>query len=160
MVFSYLTLANTSINLAQNTTVNSLSIEESAPVSISGSNLTVNAGGIDMLSALYSAGIYSPLILGAAQSWNVASGLALVVAAPLSGTGNLIVNGPGTVALNGTNTSASSITVSDGALQANGLLLNSITVADGTLSGTGTIGGPVQIKRPEARWPRETALAR
>ncbi len=145
VVFSYLSVGNFSINLGQNITVNSLSIEESGPIGIFGNTLTINSGGIDMLSALNDAGIYSPLVLGAAQSWNVASGRTLVVDTVMSGPGNLTLSGLGTVLLEGTNNCSGSTTINSGTLQVSGVITNTVTVAGGTLSGTGTMTGPVVV---------------
>ncbi len=145
IVFSYLSTGNFSITLGQDITVNSLSIEESGPIGIFGNTLTINSGGIDMLSALYSANIYSAVVLNAPQSWNVASGLALVINSNMSGPGNLILNGLGTVLLAGTNNCSGATTISNGALQVSGLITNQITIAGGTLTGTGTMTGPVVV---------------
>jgi hypothetical protein len=70
--FSYLSAGNFSVTLDQATTVNSLSIEETgAAMGFFGAALTVNSGGIDMLSAINDAGIYAPLVVGSAQTWNI-----------------------------------------------------------------------------------------
>jgi hypothetical protein len=144
-VFSYLSVGNFDINLAQDTTVNSLSIQESGQINISGNPLTVNAGGIDMLSALDDAVISSPVIVGAAQTWNVASGLALIVDGSMSGTGALTLDGLGIVAMEGTNLCNGPTTISNGTLQVDGLITNEIILDGGTLDGVGTMAGPVLI---------------
>src|ERR1035441_3533581 len=69
VVFSYLTVANSSIALGQDTAIGGLAIQESGPVSISSRTLTINSGGINMLSALYDGVINSSVNLGAAQTW-------------------------------------------------------------------------------------------
>ena len=145
VVFSYLSVGNFSITLGQNTTVNSLSIEEANPLGIFGNALTINAGGIDMLSALNDAGIYTPLFLGAAQAWNIASGRTLVVDTTVSGSSNLNIIGRGTVLLEGTNDFSGLMTVSNGTLQVTGMITNPVTLAGGTLSGSGTVTGPVVV---------------
>jgi hypothetical protein len=145
VVFSYLSVGNFSITLNQNITVNSLSIEETSPIGIFGDTLTINSGGIDMLSALNNAGIYSPLVLGAAQSWTIPSGLTLVADTTISGPGNLSLAGMGAVEMEGTNNSTGLTTVSNGTLLAYGLMTGPVTVAGGTLTGTGTLTGPVSV---------------
>jgi hypothetical protein len=144
-VFSYLSLGNYNITLGQNTTVNSLSIQETPPISISGNALTVNAGGIDMLSALNNATINSALVLNAAQSWGIGTNVALIVTGTVSGPGSLTLTGPGVVALEGTNNSSGPTIIKDGTLLAYSLITNQVTVAGGTLSGTGAITGPVYV---------------
>ncbi len=143
IVFSYLTVGNTSLTFTQNTTVNSLSIGESPPVNLYGNTLTVGTGGIDLLSTVNDAGIYCPLFLGAGQSWNVASGHTLVVGANVSGSGSLTLNGPGVVSLEGTNYSSGPTTISNGTLVVYSSMTNAVTVAGGTLGGPGTIAAPV-----------------
>jgi autotransporter-associated beta strand protein len=145
VVFSYLSLGNFSIPLGQDTTVNSLSIEETPPFSIAGNTLTVGAGGIDMLSALNDAGIYSPLVLSAPQAWSIAPGRTLVANTTVSGPGSLTLTGRGTVVLGGTNSCSGLTTISNGTLLVNGMITNPVTVAGGTLSGTGTIAAPVLV---------------
>ncbi len=145
VVFDYLSTGNTSITLTQNITVNTLAIQESGPVTISGSPLTVNGGGVDMVSAIYNAVVASPLVLGANQNWKIGSGYWLTVAGPVSGSGNLTLTGMGIVALVGTNTSSGLTTVSNGQFLVDGVVANAVTVIGGALGGTGIIGGPVQV---------------
>lgn len=145
VVFSYLSTGNFSITLGQNITVNSLSIEESGPIGIFGNTLALNSGGIDMLSALYDAGIYSAVVLNAPQSWNIPSGRTLVIDAPMSGPGNLTLTELGTVVMEGTNNCSGSTTISNGTLQVSGLITNQITIAGGTLTGAGTMTGPILV---------------
>ncbi|WP_298867210.1 LamG-like jellyroll fold domain-containing protein, partial [uncultured Gimesia sp.] len=68
------------------------------------------------------------------------------VSADLSGTG-LIINGTGTVVLNGTNTFSSSTAVQNGLLQVEGSLTTTQVVisAGATLGGSGTIDAPVTV---------------
>jgi hypothetical protein len=145
VVFSYLSVGNFSVTLNQNVTVNSLSIEETSPVGIFGNTLTINSGGIDMLSAINDAGIYSPLVLGAAQSWTIPSGITLVVDTIISGSGNLNLAETGAVEMEGTNNSTGMTTISNGTLLAYGLMTGPVTVAGGTLTGTGVLTGPVAV---------------
>jgi len=148
-VFSFLSVGNFNITLPTNTTVNSLSIQETPAVSIGGSALTVGPGGIDMLSAINNATITAPLVLNGAQSWSVGTNLALIVTGPVSGTGGLDFTGQGTVVLEGTNSASGTATVSNGTLQVYGVLSNAVTIAgaEGTLTGTGIVAGAVTVNK-------------
>ncbi|WP_341404576.1 beta strand repeat-containing protein [Luteolibacter soli] len=68
--------------------------------------LTLGASGIDLSAATQNLTIGSPLILGGAQTWKVASGRVLRVntagAAAISGVGPLTLTGPGQVRIGGT----------------------------------------------------------
>jgi len=143
-VFSYLSKGNFNVNLGGNTTVNSLSIQEAGPVSINNGPLTVN-GGIDLLSSLYNVSVNTPINVTAAQQWNAAPGVALVVNGNVSGPGSLVINGPGVIALEQTNNFTGPTTISNGVLQIDGVLTNTVTVAGGTLDGGGTVVGNVAI---------------
>ena len=144
VVFSYLSAGNFNLSLSQNTTVGSLSIQEAGPMSINSKTLTINSGGIDMLSAVYDATVNSSLMLGATQNWRVAGGRLLTVNGVISGAGDLTLSGRGTVALLATNTHSGSITLSNGTLVVSGVTgTNTLRVAGGTLTGTGQITGPV-----------------
>lgn len=147
VVFSYLSAGNFGVSLGQNTAVNSLSIEEAGPVSVNNATLTVGSGGIDMLSALYDASINSPLVLGAGQTWTLASGRTLTINGATSGSGNLTLGSRGTMVFAATNTYTGGITVSNGVLAVNGSLAggNPVNVAGGTLTGSGILTGPVTI---------------
>jgi hypothetical protein len=150
-VFSYLSVGNFSISLGQNTAVRSLSIQEAGPIAITGNTLTLNSGGIDMVSgfnmspAFNDATNNSGLVLGAAQCWNIGEGRVLTVNGVVSGAGNLTLNGRGTVVLGGTNNSSGLTTISNGTLLVPGVITNPVTAAGGTLSGTGTIAAPVVV---------------
>jgi autotransporter-associated beta strand protein len=151
VVFSYLSVGNFSVSLEQNTTVRSLSIQEAGPISITGNTLTLNSGGIDMLSgfnmspAFNDATINSALVLGAAQGWKIGEGRVLTVNGVVGGAGNLTLNGRGTVILAAANACSGPTTISNGTLLVNGVITNPVTVAGGTLSGTGTVTGPVVV---------------
>jgi hypothetical protein len=146
VVCSYLTVGNTSIALGQDTAIGGLAIQESGPVSISSRMLTINSGGINMLSALYDGTINSSVSLGAAQTWSTAGGRTLTINGVLSGTGNLTLSGHGTVALPAANTHYGTITLSNGTLFVSGATgTNTLSVVGGTLSGNGKILGPVVV---------------
>jgi hypothetical protein len=145
VVFSYLTTGNFNVVLGSNTAINSLSIQETSPVTISGGTLTLGAGGIDLYSALNNPQINSPIVLAASQAWNTTLGIALYVNTNVSGAGNLSIGGYGAVAMQGADTSTGTTTVKGGTLYANGTMTGPITVAGGTLSGTGTMTGAVSV---------------
>jgi autotransporter-associated beta strand protein len=146
VVFSYLSKGNFSTSLGVNTSVGSLSIQEAGPVSVNNRTLTVTSGGIDMLSAVNDAMINSALVLGAGQTWRIASGRTLTVNGVMSGTGNLTLGSRGTVVLAATNTHSGTITISNGTLLVTGITgTNTVTVAGGTLAGSGRLAGPVIV---------------
>src|ERR1019366_63882 len=116
VVFSYFSIGNFNMTLGQDIAVHSLSIEEASPIAISGNTLTVGAGGIDMLSALSAAGIYSALVLNDVHPWNIASARSLSVNTIVSGSGGMTLTGRGTVALGGTNYCTRTTTISNGTL--------------------------------------------
>ncbi|MGO9480145.1 MAG: hypothetical protein ACLP7I_19730 [Limisphaerales bacterium] len=144
VVFSYPSIANFNTTLGQDTTVNSLAMQETGPISISGNALTINSGGLDMLSASNNATINSALVLGASQNWAIAPNRILTIAGPMSGLGNLTL-WQGSVILTGTNNCTGTTTISNGTLEVNGSISSPITVAGGTLTGTGILTGPVSV---------------
>lgn len=89
----------------------------------SGSTLTVGANGIDVQSGASSTSttINAAVILGTAQTWNVAtSGQTLLVSGAVSGNGNLLTKtGAGTLVLSGANTYDGGTLISGGTLQIN-----------------------------------------
>jgi hypothetical protein len=144
VVFSLPATGNFNTILGQDTAVNGLSIQETGPISISGNVLTINSGGIDMLSASNNASINSALVLGASQNWAIAPNRVLTINGPMSGGGNLTL-WQGTVILTGTNTSTGTTTLSNGNLEVNGSMSNPIAVVGGTLTGTGVLMGPISV---------------
>ena len=148
VVLDYLTTGNTSIVLAQPTAVGGLALQESAPVTLSGSPLTVNAGGINTLSAFYDTSINCDLALGAAQTWRTGGGRTLSINGALSGNGNLVLTGYGAVVLSAADAYSGAITLSNSTLLLTGTTgAQSVSVAGGSLSGVGTILGPVTVGR-------------
>jgi autotransporter-associated beta strand protein len=146
VIFSQLDAgSNLDVSLPQNSAVNSLWLEEESPVSINDYALTVNAGGINMVSSLDDATINSGVVLGTNQNWTIGQYLALIVNGPVSGPGNLTLAWLGTVVLAGANTCSGITTVSNGTLQVTGSMTNAIVAAGGTLSGTGVLAGPVSV---------------
>lgn len=144
VIFSYPSIGNFNTTLGQDTTVNSLSLQETGPISISGNSLTINSGGIDMLSASNNTAINSALVLGASQNWAIAPNRVLTVSGPMSGAGNLTL-WQGTVILTGTNNCTGTTTISNGTLEVNGSISSPIAVTGGTLTGTGVLSGPVSV---------------
>jgi len=144
VVFSFPAVGNFSTILGQDTTVNSLAMQGTDPISISGNSLTINSGGIDMLSASNNATINSALVLGAPQNWAIAPNRVLIVNGPMSGAGNLTL-WQGTVIVTGTNSCTGATTISGGTLEVNGSMSNPVDVTGGTLTGTGVLTGPVSV---------------
>ncbi len=144
VVFSLPSIGNFNTILGQDTTVNGLAMQETGPISISGNSLTINSGGIDMLSASNNATIDSALVLGASQNWAIAPNRVLTINGPMSGPGNLTL-WQGTVILTGTNGGTGATTINNGTLEVNGSMSNPIEVAGGTLTGTGVLTGPVSV---------------
>lgn len=98
--------------------INSLTFASGAGAfTLSGSALTIGAGGITQSSAtnlqtINNAGI----ALSANQTWTVAAG-GLSVVAPITGASSLIVTGAGTLILSGTNSYTGGTTVTSGILR-------------------------------------------
>lgn len=78
--------------------------------------LTLGASGVDMTTASSNLTIAASTILGAAQTWAITTSRTLTVSRPLSGSGNLIKDLPGTLSLTGTNTFTGTLTVNSGRL--------------------------------------------
>jgi autotransporter-associated beta strand protein len=106
-----------------------------------GNTLTLGASGIDMSSATTNLALNCNLALGAAQPWNVASGLSLSVGGQVSGASGagLTLAGSGTLLLTNANTYTGGTAITGGALslQAPGSL------GTGALSLSG--GGKLQL---------------
>jgi autotransporter-associated beta strand protein len=130
--------------------------------------LGLGAGGIDMTSATQNFTINTGLTLGAAQTWNVASGRTLTAGSTVTnganlltidgagnatiggvvgaGSGGLTKNGTGTLTLSNTNTYTGATIVNAGTLSVTGqtnVNSNVTIMGGGTLIGTGTINGSV-----------------
>jgi fibronectin-binding autotransporter adhesin len=174
VVFSAASPANSATTLGQNFSINSLQYNSNAAAgSISGSTLTIGAGGTanntagngitDAASNVET--INSNVTLGASQTWTNSSPSALTVNGNITGSGlALTTAGTGTIALGGTNSFtgglainagvvqltnasalSSSIPVNFGASAAAGtkLQINSQNVTIGALSTNATPGSPV-----------------
>jgi len=105
------------------------------------STLTVGASGINCTN---NATLNCPVVLGAAQSWNVFSANTLAVGGVISGTGSLTVSGPGTLTLSGANTYTNTTTISAGQVNIGNwgaATLGTITVGNATNTATLAITG-------------------
>ena len=115
--------------------------DPSGAVGITGTSpasLTLGASGIDMSASSQNLTISAPLVLGAAQPWNVAAGKILRVttagATAISGTGPLTITGPGQVRIGG---AAATYTWTGGIRVGGGIGTNNIA-ATGVPSTTNT----------------------
>ncbi|WP_265594629.1 autotransporter-associated beta strand repeat-containing protein [Haloferula sp. BvORR071] len=112
-------------------------------VSNPGGPVTINAGntlgslGIDMSVATQNLVLAQPIVLNAAQTWNVAGGTSLTTSGALTGTPlTLTKTGLGTATLSSNgNTFAAAVTVSQGTLALNhalamGAVTNAVTLGD------------------------------
>ena len=61
-------------------------------IAADGNSLTLGASGIDLSQATNGLAIFTPVVLGAQQTWKVTNGLALTVNGIVSGTGPLDIN--------------------------------------------------------------------
>jgi autotransporter-associated beta strand protein len=112
------------------------------PVSISGSALTINGGGINMSNATQNLTLAAPIALGASNTWVVNANQTLLVSGLLSGAGanGIYKDGFGTLYLSGANTFTGGFTDNGGqvwinnsaALGAGGSTRN-ITVANNSV---------------------------
>ena len=108
VTFNSLSTAHLATVLNSNYDVFAISLTTPAgPVSIGGANtLTVGSGGIDLSGASQNLTVTTPLVLGAIQSWIVASGATLSVNGGMSGNGAVTIAGGGIVSLGGASTPA------------------------------------------------------
>ena len=125
------------IALGANMTLNSLTFNDSVPVTINndGNTLTIlstGSGTASAISANQNAAINAAVALGASQTWTVAGGATLAVGGPVSGGFGMTLAGGGTLTLSGTNTYSGNTSVSAGTLDlSNGLALQNSTLATG-----------------------------
>ena len=148
------TVLNQDFNLAGATVTS-----PAGAVSIGGTHrLTLGASGIDLAAASQNLTITAPVVLGAAQSWNVASGRTLSVNGGVAGSSSFTVEGAGKVSLAGVATHTGNTTINPGATlltsaasvlpagaTAGGLVVNGTLDLNGTsqsingLSGSGVV---------------------
>ncbi|HTB85168.1 MAG TPA: glycoside hydrolase family 16 protein [Candidatus Sulfotelmatobacter sp.] len=143
VVFSELSGNNFNMPLTQPAMVNSLNFQETPAIDISGSSLTIGSGGINMLSALNSSTIDSPVIVPVNQAWKTGPGTQLTFNNQINGPGTVTIAGRGTVAITATNSAA--INLTNGLLSISGEDDGAVTMTGGTLAGTGLFTGPFQV---------------
>ncbi len=150
------TYANANVGLGAGLSVWRLQIQSpSAAVGITtgSGSLTLGAGGIDMASASQSLTVNAPVLLTAAQPWNVASGRTLTINATVLATGpdaGLTLAGAGSVVLAGNATFTGPTTLSAGTLH----LGPSTGGTTGALVGPFTLtGGTLRSNRTDAHTP-------
>ncbi|MDP2323443.1 MAG: autotransporter-associated beta strand repeat-containing protein, partial [Gammaproteobacteria bacterium] len=110
--------------------------------------LTIGANGINVQASATSTStlITAPVILGAAQSWNISdSNKILTVSGVVSGNGSLLTKtGAGTLVLSGVNTYNGGTTINGGTVQINhagglGAIVGDVTINAATLQATADI---------------------
>jgi autotransporter-associated beta strand protein len=140
VVFSYLAKANPATVAGANYNVRSLTfLETPSAITISSNTLTIGAGGIDLLSASATARINADLVLGAAQTWNVAEGRKLIVSGSVGGSAALTLAGRGASALAGSNTYSGTVRIAQGALEISNVYALQNATVDLNASDTGTL---------------------
>lgn len=138
--FNSSSVANLNTVVDANLSLNGILLTTPAgAVSISGTGtLTLGAGGIDLSAATQDLSFSASLVLGDAQTWNVASGRVLGVGGAVTGSGELTIFGAGKAALNGSNILSNG--AGAGNLVISGTLdLNGTTQSINGLSGTGVV---------------------
>lgn len=129
-------------HIAYGLTFNSVS---SGAYAVAGIGALTLSNGI---TANASATVGVPVIMGANQTWQVATNQTLNVTGAITGNGALTVNAAGGIlALGGNNTFTNRLTVNGGTVLVNGSLsASAVNVAGaGTLGGTGMLSGPVTL---------------
>lgn len=132
-----------------NATISSLTVNDPAPVTISGPGLlsivgTGAATGITINSGAGLTTINSNLALsGPAQAVTVNNAAGLVINGAVSGADGLTKAGAGDLVLTGANSYLGRTTILQGSLAVDGSVVGNALVAGGTLRGVGTIGGNV-----------------
>ena len=115
VLFSYLSNSNRATTLGQDVSIKSLTfLETGGAVTISNNTLTLGSGGLDLISASSDPTIYSRLVLGAAQTWSIATNRTLNVSGEIAGAANLTLDHPGTLRLAVSNSFTGTLTLSDG----------------------------------------------
>jgi autotransporter-associated beta strand protein len=122
VIYNATSTGNLSNWLSSAYTINGILFTNPAgPVSISGSTLTINGGGINLSNASQSLTIAAPVVLGASQSWVVTNNQTVLVSSVLSGAtaANLYKDGFGALYLSGANTFTGGITNNGGPIWIN-----------------------------------------
>ncbi len=111
---------NLSTQIPTATSIHSLVVSApGGPVDIGGQTLTLS-GGINMLAATESVSISAPVVLGAAQSWQVGEGVELSVSSAVTGNDALTKSGVGSLTLGAVSSRSGEIVVDQGSLILNG----------------------------------------
>ncbi len=120
-------------------------INPAGPVSIGGANtLTIGTGGLDLAAATRNLTVTAPLVLSAAQSWNVASGRTLSVNGGVSGAFALGIGGAGSVSLGAAIDPLVPISIAAGGtlkMGASGVLASGTTAVNPAINGTLDLNG-------------------
>src|ERR1035437_5659149 len=122
VIYNATSTGNLSNWLSSAYTINGILFTNPAgPVSISGSALTFNGGGINMSNATQSLTIAAPVALGASNIWVVANNQTLLVSGILSGgsANGIYKDGFGTLYLSGANTFTGGLTDNGGQIWIN-----------------------------------------
>ena len=143
--------ATANLNTVLNQDFNLLGVSVTSPtgpVSIGGSNsLTVGANGINLAGASQDLTISAPVVLGAAQSWNVASGRTLSVNGGFTGAFALSIAGAGCVSAGAPIDPLVPITIASGGtlkMGASGVLASGATAVNPAINGTLDLNGTSQ----------------
>ncbi len=140
VTFDSTSTANLDTVLTQDFDLAGVTVKDPAgPVTIGGIHtLTLGNGGLDLASATRDLAITSPLVLSAAQSWNIAGGRVLGIGGTVSGAFDLTIAGAGKVSLNAENVLP--VGVAAGNLAVSGTLdLNGTSQSINALTGSGVI---------------------
>jgi fibronectin-binding autotransporter adhesin len=135
--------------LGQSFSINSLRVEPGtnsiSPVTIGpgddpANSLTIGAGGITSAAGGPAFSISAPVVVGAAQTWSIASGRLLTVSSGVSGTGSIAKADAGTLALTSSNSYSGGTTLGAGIIRIgdnHALGSGTLGVTGGTLEATG-----------------------
>lgn len=173
VIFNASSTANLATTLGADFSVLGLSVvDPAAAVSVAtGNTLTLGSSGIDMSTATQSLTINAPVTLGAAHSWNVATGRTLTVNGIVGGTVGLTKAGGGDLSLVGANTFTGGVALNAGRLRLRngngaGATGNPITALDGTIilvDNSAFPGNPVTVSGTNANltleWGNSGGLA-
>ncbi len=150
------TSANTCVAGAALTWAGIKIVDPAGPVSIDGGDsITLGSAlvDIDMSNTIADLTLNAPLVLGAANVWDVASGFALSVNGGISGNQMISKIGLGAATLAGASLSSAGITLEQGILnvnQAAALGTGTFTLAGGTLDNTSGLPLVLTTNNPQA----------
>jgi fibronectin-binding autotransporter adhesin len=150
VAFTSTSAANLDTMLDQDFDPSGITLTDPAgPVSIGGAhNLTLGTGGFDLSAATRNLTVATPLVLGAAQTWNVAGGRVLGITGAVSGAADLTIAGAGMTSLGASdilpNGASAGNLIANGTLDLNGTSqsVNALTgggIVDNTSAGAATL---------------------